>query len=255
MADCTSAAMTIGGTITTEHFRELAEAIVDSGLGPDYERAYSVEDAEAAIRVAVRTGEPLCLMAKEVPCGKFESAESKCRDLGLTYVRADDGHYTWTPSVVYWTPGLLDPREWVGSVDDHRPSLSADEIRAHQERGTLEAELALMERAYNFSVALKPEIDLKTKIIIDHQTASGEPEPAERLEITWGEFVEANADGLGNVELEMVRDAVRGGEAYRGGGGAQPIWILSKDPDATGAAPVAGSTPRRTVVGTCRPRP
>lgn len=145
MTDRTAACITISGLLPLVMLDELIGLVEDESLAFDYE---GTDDIGAEIRLFLANNSgPLILMANEVAGGQFQQLEHFCRDNNLTYSRGDDGHYTWTPAVVYWEPGLQAPREWAGSVDDHVPHLSAAQIKTLAATGALDDELALMARA------------------------------------------------------------------------------------------------------------
>ncbi len=144
MSDHTAARITIAGSLSADLVDHFLTLLADEGLGIDY----SGFD-EAAIRAALDSGARLDLVANGVAGGLFDEVEQFCRENDLSYSRGDDGHYTWTPTVAFWEPGMEAPKEWTGSVDDHVPHLSVNEIAKHLSAGTLDAELKLMKRAKN----------------------------------------------------------------------------------------------------------
>jgi hypothetical protein len=147
MADCTSVCITIGGKLKPgADLSILADAILDDDIGPDWDAKFAdEEEVSEYIAAALADGEALILLSNEHVGAYCEATEAACQELGLTYCRADDGHYTWTPCVAYWTPELGAAREWTGSVDDHTPHLSAIQLRAVLRAGLLDRELELME--------------------------------------------------------------------------------------------------------------
>lgn len=161
MSDRSATAMHIGGTITGAKLAELIEAIEAEGVGPEYEVRFGADEGEveAYLKACAAAQQPANLFDNERAGGQFENLEAACRELGLTYSRADDGHYAYSASVAFWRPGMAEAREWTGTVDGHTPHLSAGDIRrimgnpasvphvAMVER--LEAELSLMDWAEN----------------------------------------------------------------------------------------------------------
>jgi hypothetical protein len=155
MSDRTSACIRIGGSIAPSDLPQLIAAIIGDGLADSYDDGLDDEaDIEAFIRRAASDGIPLALMANEVAGGEFIALENTCRALSLTYSRGDDGHFTWTPSLVFWEPGMPEPREWTGSVDNHTPHLDHATIRTLVTAFGLGEELALMQRADEFKIPL-----------------------------------------------------------------------------------------------------
>jgi hypothetical protein len=154
MGDRTSVSIEIGGTITGAQARELAEAIIEEGIGEDYGCCFGDEEEALEYLVTVaKAGEPLRLMGSEM-LPILEDLEATCRAIGLAYVRGDDGHYTYTAGVALWEPGMAEPAEWTGSVDSHTPRLCQASIRKFIAEGTLDAELDRMRRAENFATPL-----------------------------------------------------------------------------------------------------
>jgi len=144
MTDRSSAAITITGVLPASLIDNFIAIALDENLVLPFDDG----DEGSAIFRAIEAGnEPLLLTANEAAGGQFENTEQFCREHGLTYSRGDDGHSTWTPTVVYWEPGMEQPREWTGTVDNHVPHLSFTQIQQHSAAGTLDAELALMARA------------------------------------------------------------------------------------------------------------
>jgi hypothetical protein len=165
MSDRSSASIDIGGKLAADKIDELADAIESEGVGLDWGEYLDAAGARAAIVDAFTSKGPLRLMANEVRGGAFESLESICRELGLTYCRGDDGRYTWTASLVYWEPGFAEPQEWNGTVDNHTPQLDAWKIRKLlgpqcDNIAALRAELDLMDKAEKFAIPLVIEGDI-----------------------------------------------------------------------------------------------
>jgi hypothetical protein len=155
MADRTSACIRIGGSIAACDLPQLIAAIIDEDVGDSYDSGFDDDAAiEDFIHRAVAEGTPLTLMANEVVGGEFADLENTCRTLSLAYSRGDDGHFTWTPTLVFWEPGMPEPREWTGSVDNHTPHLDHATIRTLVTAFGLGEELALMQRADEFKIPL-----------------------------------------------------------------------------------------------------
>lgn len=53
-------------------------------------------------------------------------------------------------------------------------------------------------------------------------------DPPDTVETTWGEFCEANADGIDTEEMAAIARDLDAGRSYRSGGGASPVWTVSK---------------------------
>lgn len=150
MSDRTSASIEIGGNIAHSKLPELIEAIEYEGCGPDWEGGFrNREEISEFMDRAVEVDSALILLDNQAIGGCFERLEETCRSLGLTYSRADDGYPgCWSASVVFWEPGMQEPRSWYGTESGSSdPHLSLDEIQDHIGQGTLEAELQLMEKA------------------------------------------------------------------------------------------------------------
>src|SRR3546814_870501 len=122
---------------------ELIEAI-------EIEKSCSVSSARsacwAAIRNAIRAaadrGEPLIVQESDVAHGIFQTLEEMCRELGLTYHRANDGSDAGGAMYSAWHPGLLVPIEVIGSIDQGLeispaelegmpPDVTVDDLLAH----------------------------------------------------------------------------------------------------------------------------
>jgi hypothetical protein len=147
MPDCSATSIKIGGTLKEEHVEEFCELIRAEGLGEDWDEGLG-EKAEEVIR-GWDPKKPLILFDNEHPWGSCEELETFCREIGLAYCRADDGHYEWDGSVVFWKPGMAEEQDWIGT-NDGEPCLSWKAIKAHRASNTLDAALALMEEASEF---------------------------------------------------------------------------------------------------------
>ncbi len=148
MSDRSAAAISIGGTLNdAEQVKSLIAAILIDAAGPEYgSRFRDAAEVLDHIKEAVAASGPLRLFGNEAIGGTFWNLEVALRVLGLTYSRADDGHYAYSAEVVFWEPKFDQPLAWTGN-NEHAPSLTAKEIRQCLETGTLAAELDLMERA------------------------------------------------------------------------------------------------------------
>jgi hypothetical protein len=153
MSDRTSAQISIGGAIHPDHISTLVEAIRNEDLGPALGETFSDDDSiVGAIRLAATIGSSLRLQRIDVSGGTFDALEAACRVMGLSYCRANDGHYALPPLVAFWEPGMEDPTEW-GAID-YQPCLSSDAIQSRQDEGTLSECLDLMDRAAHFDIPL-----------------------------------------------------------------------------------------------------
>ncbi|MGI4945010.1 MAG: hypothetical protein ACRYHQ_31360, partial [Janthinobacterium lividum] len=74
--------------------------------GSNYESFVDATDALAAVREAAAKGEPLIIGCSKQPGGEFEIIEGACRELGLSYLRADDGHYAYPPAHAAYHPEI-----------------------------------------------------------------------------------------------------------------------------------------------------
>ena len=61
--------------------------------------------------------------------GQFEELEDLCRELGLPYIRQSDGKYEFSPEVVFWVPGMGEPRHVVTDHDGNM-QVAMDDVRA-----------------------------------------------------------------------------------------------------------------------------
>lgn len=155
MSDCSSARITIGGTLPRDRLDDFAHAIIEHNLGAEYISPFGDEaDAIAHIESCAAERQPLRLYATNVAGGIFEELEATCRSIGLAYTRGDDGHYTWSPTVDFWQPGMRSARSWIGHVDDDAPHLDAKTIRDLIATGGLAAELDLMDQAASFNTSI-----------------------------------------------------------------------------------------------------
>ncbi len=128
MSDRSSAWIYIGGPITEEGIKTLAEAIYNEGIGDDWDTRFKTEDeAEAHIRPAIEEGTSLHLFKNEVVGGYFGDLEATCRELDLTYRRGDNGHYAYSATAVFWQPGMIKLPDSL-EVGSHAASNSDDEM-------------------------------------------------------------------------------------------------------------------------------
>lgn len=111
MADRVSASITIGGDMTAATYAALAAIIADDGLSIEWDGA-TFEPHERV------DGEPLRLMAHEVPWGRFEALEAFCVEQRIPFARWS-GAYPgqWDPERVVFT-GAGESRSFGASEDD-----------------------------------------------------------------------------------------------------------------------------------------
>ncbi len=158
MSDRSAAEICIGGTLNdAAAIDRLIEAIISDNAGPEYgSRFRAAAEVLDCIKEAVAASEALRLFDDQASGGAFWDLEKILRELGLTYFRADDGHYAYSAEAVFWEPGYDEPRSWTGN-DEHVPCLKATEIRELLSEGTLAAELDLMDRAERSEFPLRAD--------------------------------------------------------------------------------------------------
>jgi hypothetical protein len=158
MSDRSAAEICIGGTLNdAAAIDRLIEAILSQNAGPEYgSRFQDAAEALDCIKEAIAESGPLRLFDNEAAGGSFWDLEPVLRELGLTYFRADDGHYAYSAEAVFWEPGYDEPRSWTGN-NEHVPCLTATEIRKLLSEETLTAELELIERAEKSEFPLRAD--------------------------------------------------------------------------------------------------
>ena len=158
MSDRSAAEICIGGTLNdAAAIDRLIEAIMSDNAGPEYgSRFRDAAEVLDCIKEAVAASEPLRLFDDQASGGAFWDLEKVLRELGLTYFRADDGHYAYSAEAVFWEPGYDEPRSWTGN-NEHVPCLTATEIRKLLREETLTDELELIERAKKSEFPLRAD--------------------------------------------------------------------------------------------------
>lgn len=68
-----------------------------------------------------------------------------------------------------------------------------------------------------------PGLTSTTKVIVDD---GGDGV----LETTWGQFITANSDSLGQTERMAIALKLSVGDPHTGGGGAEPAWSIRRAP-------------------------
>lgn len=112
MADRVSAAITLGGTVTTTVFAGLCERIAEAGLSTKWDGAPFESDH-------LEPDEPLVLYAHEVADGQFPELEAFCVENTIAFARwagACTGAFA-AERVVF--PGAGEPRSYTADEDDH----------------------------------------------------------------------------------------------------------------------------------------
>lgn len=66
--------------------------------------------------------------------GAFEEVEKACREIGLTYVRASEAKYENDPVVVWWQPGMGEPRAQL-ATQAGEPTIKVHEVREAMGQG------------------------------------------------------------------------------------------------------------------------
>jgi hypothetical protein len=155
-----NAAITIGGKIKRSDVEKLTRAIADDDAALDWTDFVTAPAAARQIELCAKDGEPLRFCNNEQPWGQFESIESVCRELGLTYMAECEAGGEWHPQLQYWTPDLpahdsaatANPtcREWPITEIGRGPLLDATDIQKHLDAGTLADEIALMTVVHKF---------------------------------------------------------------------------------------------------------
>lgn len=124
MSDRMGAEITIGGQLKIADTAKLLTAI--NADGPGLEWGQSGGDYESLDEVTGEDG-TICLMDDEARIGEFESIESTCRELGLTYVRKSEGRYEHNPEIAWWQPGMQEPAV-VMTNTDHELTVNHEQI-------------------------------------------------------------------------------------------------------------------------------
>jgi hypothetical protein len=149
-----NAGITIGGEIKRSDVRKLAEAIdLDGAYFERADRA-DVETATEEIHRCAAERKPLVLMTNDQPWGRYETVESVCRELGLTFVAECEAGGEWHPLVGYFSPDTGE-REWSTCEIGAGPMLDAQQIQKHLEARTLADEVVLMAAVAQFQLPLE----------------------------------------------------------------------------------------------------
>ncbi len=128
--------ITIGGPIAEVDIEDLAEAITNDSAGHDWGDYFrSDEEAAEYIREALNSGDRLDINDSESSCGTFDSIESACREMGLTYYRSDSGGGEHGGTGAYWDPDRKRQKEFsVGN--DGEPTMSLSAMKFLADKGT-----------------------------------------------------------------------------------------------------------------------
>lgn len=200
MLDTSPTLITFGGALRRTDLPRLAEAIAADGAGPD--RNLRFDDTAKIvefIEAAAKAGEAITLYNTEAVGGRFGSIEAVATRLNLTFVCADSGNSSWTPTVLFQDPAAGIRREWVGTSNGVDPHLSAVELEKLGP-SALKAEIALMKRTLAFDVPLSIIDEVKT-----------ETRRAEALIAEFGIWGEHPAHSVSDWKCEIANDDTRCG--------------------------------------------
>jgi hypothetical protein len=152
--------MSIGGRIWVEDLDRFINTALDDGAELDYNGG-DYDDLRDAAWKASDERTALILTGCEVAWGHFDKVEILCRDLRLPYsTHSEACAGAWPEMVKFWEPGCQraddgDPGISYTCEEDGVPLLSALVIRKKIAAGTLDAELAQMDRIYRFAFPLE----------------------------------------------------------------------------------------------------
>lgn len=151
MSDRSAACIEIGGTLKRSMCTDLAMAVLDNCAGPEWtERFEDERDVISYIETAAREQCPLALYSDSAAGGMFDTIETTCRALGLAYRRADDGYYAYPPMHAAWFPGMEDPIDNGGAIEQG-PMIGIAELRRFHEAGKTLADVLV-----DYDAALRP---------------------------------------------------------------------------------------------------
>ena len=107
MADRSSGALWLGGTIARSALPALAYVITEAGGGHDYGMQFETdEEVVETLKLAAGDAKPFAMFATELAGGTFEGMEAKLLELGLPFVASWDAHYSYSAGARAWRPGM-----------------------------------------------------------------------------------------------------------------------------------------------------
>lgn len=106
MSDRMAAAICVGGKIKRCDLSSLAEAIIEQSFD-DFESS-EIDEVVADLTLLADNGEYFEGQDYEADWGEFVGLESKCQQLGLTYVRTSEPKYEYNGEYVYFSPDTGD---------------------------------------------------------------------------------------------------------------------------------------------------
>lgn len=145
MSDHYCAEIRIGGCLRREHVARLCALLGTDG------------DGEETLLRRVEDG---CLQHEDsqAACGGFFDLEAACRELDLPYVRRSAGCWGTLPRIVFWQPGMEEPRTVLTDSEGNRlvPAEHLLAARALLRSGRSGEALMLLEEAVTEVPELPP---------------------------------------------------------------------------------------------------
>jgi len=157
MSDRSAAVIDIGGHLDTiEKFNALVEAI-DGEAGTDWESLDDADRIAAALIHAAKEGATATFMDNQATGGHFPTIEGACEKLGLSFKRADDGHYAYSPINVAYRPEFGE-FSTAGTIEDG-PSICLETLVRWRDAGELDAKINTLVAAFDTPpLTIAPEV-------------------------------------------------------------------------------------------------